>query len=59
MCSIRSFAFSALLVMGNAIGAQAAPDWNAVGQALGAKGSIAGGVYQVGVPRAMRRPSRC
>lgn len=43
-------AFSALLAFGS--NAQAAPDWNAVGQALGKNGAeMPGGVYRIGMPR--------
>lgn len=43
-------AFSALLALSSA--AQAAPDWAAVGQALGKNGSeMPGGVYRIGMPR--------
>ena len=43
-------AFSALLALCSA--AEAAPDWNAVGQALGKNGTeMPGGVYRIGMPR--------
>jgi biotin operon repressor len=43
-------AFSALLALSST--AEAAPDWNAVGQALGKNGSeMPGGVYRIGMPR--------
>lgn len=43
-------AFSALLALCST--AQAAPDWNAVGQALGKNGTeMPGGVYRIGMPR--------
>lgn len=43
-------AFSALLALSST--AQAAPDWNAVGQALGKNGTeMPGGVYRIGMPR--------
>src|SRR5258706_14343405 len=52
MRTIHSLAFSVLLMMGGAVGAQAAPDWNAVGQALGKTGTeMPGGIYRVGLPR--------
>ena len=34
-----------------ALPARAAPDWNAVGEALGKQGSLQGGVYRVALPR--------
>jgi len=43
---------AALIVIGVASRAEAAPDWNAVAQALGKAGTeMAGGVYRVGFPR--------
>jgi hypothetical protein len=45
-------ALSAMLAMGFASAAQAAPDWATVGQALGKAGAeMPGGVYRVGLPR--------
>jgi hypothetical protein len=47
----KMIALSALLLLPAAT-ASAAPDWNAVAQALGKSGAVmAGGVYRVGLPR--------
>jgi hypothetical protein len=52
MHPIRTCILSGLIAGAWATGAQAAPDWNAVGQALGKTGTVmAGGVYRVGLPR--------
>jgi hypothetical protein len=52
MLRLSSIAVAGLLAIGRISGAQAAPDWNAVGQALGKAGTeMAGGVYRVGLPR--------
>jgi hypothetical protein len=52
MLRLLSTAVAGLLAIGCISGAQAAPDWNAVGQALGKAGTeMAGGVYRVGLPR--------
>jgi len=51
MRNFRFLALSALLLL-PAQAASAAPDWAAVGQALGKTGTVmAGGVYRVGLPR--------
>jgi hypothetical protein len=46
---IAMLATSATLLAGSQ--ALAAPDWNAVGQALGREGSLQGDVYRIGLPR--------
>jgi hypothetical protein len=52
MHHFRALMLSSLLSAACAAGAQAAPDWNAVGQALGKTGTVmAQGVYRVGLPR--------
>lgn len=53
MSRFRSLALSTLVAtLAFTVSAQAAPDWNAVGQALGKPGAVmAGGVYRVGLPR--------
>lgn len=52
MPHIRAFALSAVLALSCTPAAYAAPDWNAVGQALGKNGSeMPGGVYRIGMPR--------
>jgi len=49
---IRSLAISGLLALAWSSAAEAAPDWAAVGQALGKAGTQSpGGVYRVGLPR--------
>ncbi len=51
MRNFRFLALSALLLL-PAQAASAAPDWAAIGQALGKTGTVmAGGVYRVGLPR--------
>jgi hypothetical protein len=51
MRKFNLFAASVLMML-PAMGASAAPDWNAIAQALGKSGAeMAGGVYRVGLPR--------
>ena len=46
-----SIVLSFLMVLATSIGAEAAPDWTAVGQALGKAGSVMpGGIYCGGLP---------
>ena len=50
--SMRAIVLGLAAAAALALPAQAASDWNAVGQALGKSGSVqAGGVYRVGLPR--------
>jgi hypothetical protein len=52
MRPVHSLAVSALFALALSSPVQAAPDWNAVGQALGKSGAVMpGGVYRVGLPR--------
>src|SRR5881628_512794 len=52
MQRLSCLAVAALIVLGLISSAEAAPDWNAVAQALGKTGTeMAGGVYRVGFPR--------
>ena len=52
MLKIRSLALSGLLALTLSSTANAAPDWTAVGQAVGKAGTVMpGGVYRVGLPR--------
>ncbi|MBV9550198.1 MAG: DUF1259 domain-containing protein [Alphaproteobacteria bacterium] len=52
MHPVRCLLLSTALAAALTSGAEAAPDWNAVGQALGKSGTVmAGGVYRVGLPR--------
>lgn len=52
MHRLSIFALAALIALGSACGAQAAPDWDAVAKALGKAGTeMPGGVYRVGLPR--------
>jgi hypothetical protein len=52
MRHLSSPILAVLFAVGSACGAQAAPDWNAVGQALGKAGTqMPGGIYRVGLPR--------
>jgi hypothetical protein len=49
---IRSFFLSGLLALAGSSAAIAAPDWAAVGQAMGKAGTVMpGGVYRIGLPR--------
>jgi hypothetical protein len=49
---IRSFVLSGLLALAGSSAAIAAPDWAAVGQAMGKAGTMMpGGVYRIGLPR--------
>jgi hypothetical protein len=49
---IRPIAIYGFLALGGISAAYAAPDWNAVGQAVGKTGTVMpGGVYRVGLPR--------
>jgi hypothetical protein len=49
---IRSLAIYGFLALGGTSAANAATDWNAVGQAVGKTGTVmSGGVYRVGLPR--------
>lgn len=52
MRAIQSLTLSAAMIMAMAVGAEAAPNWDAVGQALGKAGAqMPGGIYRVGLPR--------
>jgi hypothetical protein len=52
MRHFHSLILSGLFLLGGTAAAAAAPDWNAVAQALGKSGTeMAGGVYRVGLPR--------
>ena len=52
MITIRALAIACLTILASGVAAQAAPDWAAVGKALGKSGTeMPGGVYRVGLPR--------